>query len=612
MRGVIIGTVCGACVLTGLSVSLTVPPMGPGSADPPPAASAPPPFLDPALLARAICGPGGEGQFRSRRAFFLSAASAYAATLQTPALLSEAAGENGTVPRFEGLGTATVPISTDSAEARALFDQGYRLTIAFNHTEAIRSFRAAQAADPDCALCYWGEALALGPNINAPMAAEAVEPAFAAITKAQSLAAGLPALERDLIGALATRYSATPIEDRSALDAAYADAMADLAQRYLENDEVQVLAAEAAMDTQPWDYWAPDGLTAKGRMDTAIAALERVLARNPDHPAAIHLYIHAVEASNDPYRAEAGADRLAAQMPGAGHIVHMPSHIYFLIGRYEDSLATNVKAVSADERYLASTEASPLYRYGYYPHNVHFVVTSAQMAGDKRLALAMASKLDQVMPLEMAALAGWIQPIKAAPLMAQLQFGDYDAVLAWEDPGADFPYLQAMRAYARGEAFARQGRVAKAKAELAVAERLRDDDAMAAMEAQGLPAPALAAIAAHLVRARIAMAEDKMPEAIAALDAAVAIQDALPYIEPPFWYYPVRQTLGAALLKAGQARRAEEVFMRALLDAPNNGWAYYGLAEAMKAQGNDPGADYARALMERAWAGAAPPSLDAL
>src|SRR3954466_2037168 len=268
-------------------------------------------------------------------------------------------------PLFGNLGQHTWAITTQKPEAQAFFDQGLRLAYGFNHAQARRAFRQAQRLDPTCAMCSWGEAYVLGPNINVPMEASANAPALAALERAQALAAHASDKEQALIAALAKRYSADPRADRAALDKAWADALGEVARRFPEDIEIAVLHAEAMMDTQPWDYWTDGGRQAKGRANEIVAELERALAKNPDHPGAIHLYIHAVEASDRPERAEAGADRLAALMPGAGHVVHMPSHIYYRVGRYRDALAANKAAVAVDEAYIDVHKPSGPYPLAY-------------------------------------------------------------------------------------------------------------------------------------------------------------------------------------------------------------------------------------------------------
>ena len=306
-------------------------------------------------------------------------------------------------PLWAGLGSITYKITTANERAQAYFDQGLRLAYAFNHGEAQRAFRMAQKLDPDCAMCFWGEALVLGPNINLPMPEDAIAPAYAAAQKAKALAGKSSPREQALIDALAARYSSDPKAARTPFDTAYAAEMAKVAKQFPDDDEIATLYAEAAMDLSPWDYWKPGGREAKPQSVPIVPTLERVLARNPNHPGAIHLYIHAVEASDRPKRAEPYADRLRGAVPGAGHLVHMPSHIYYRVGRYLDALEDNKTAVKADEKYLADTNAPMgVYRLGYYPHNVHFVMASAQMAGDGPTVIAAAEKLRDLIPDEVA------------------------------------------------------------------------------------------------------------------------------------------------------------------------------------------------------------------
>jgi tetratricopeptide (TPR) repeat protein len=554
-------------------------------------------LLDPAYVARSACGP-----IPSRRT------EVYKPGYQLAAAKAVATGAPVADPGprlFDNLGTLSWPVTTRSPQAQRWFDQGLRLAFAFNHAEAARAFKKAQATDPTCAMCYWGEAYVLGPNINYPMMKDAVAPAFAAIAQAVALKAGASEWEQALIGAMAARYAADPEADRKALDAAYADAMTEVAARYPADDQIQVLLADALMNLQPWDYWQADRRTPKGRTAEQVAALERVLQRSPDHPGAIHLYIHTVEASTTPERAERHADRLGALMPGAGHLVHMPSHIYYRIGRYLDSLKANLAAAAADEAYLAGTQAEGIYPYGYYPHNVHFVLASAQMAGDGASAVGAAEKLGRVMSDEVAKQVGWVEAIKTAPYFAHARFSAPADVLALPEPGQDFPFVQGSWRYARAMAQVRAGDLAAAAEEAQRLGDLAQGADFTRLEAWAVPAKDVLGIASRVVGGQLARAQGRPEEAVAALREAVALQDGLPYMEPPYWYYPVRQTLAAALLEAGRAEEAAATFQASLIEAPNNALALRGLMLAQEKLGDTAGAAATRARFAQAWAGVA-------
>lgn len=563
-------------------------------------------LLDPGYVATALCGRGNRhaSPFRLMRLAMVG-----------PAAAAEVA--DAPPPLWDGLGDLSYPVTTGSAMAQHYFDQGFRLTWAFNHAEALRAFREAERQDPQCALCYWGEAFALGPNINAPMEDDAKAPALAALRRAQELAPQASEREQALIAALATRYSDAPDADRKALDRAYADAMAGVHARFPEDQSIAVLFADAVMNTSPWDYWEADRRTPKGRAGEAVSAIEGVLAANPDQAAAIHLYIHLTEASTTPERAEPYADHLAALMPGAGHIVHMPSHTYYRVGRYLDALQANIAAAKVDEAYLAQIDvgkvhANGIYPYGYYPHNVHFELASAQMAGDAATSLAASDKLAGLIPDAVAEKVGLVQPVKAAPYYAYVQFGESGKALALPDPGDTFPFLQAMWHYARGVALAEEGNLEGARTEAAQIAALHQNGDFSLLLAWAVPAPDILQLARHVLEGRIAQAGGDLEGAVREFQVAVQIQDAIPYTEPPYWYYPVRQSLGAALLMAGRADEAAKVFEAALLDAPNNGWALFGLMKAEDAQGDGDAAAATRKLFERAWAGGAAPEVTRL
>jgi tetratricopeptide (TPR) repeat protein len=489
-------------------------------------------------------------------------------------------------PLWEGLGGVTYKITTANASAQSYFDQGLRLAYAFNHVEAQRAFRKAQKLDPGCAMCFWGEALVLGPNINLPMQDDAVAPAFAAAEKARALASTATAREQALIAALSVRYAKDAKADRGALDAAYASAMEKASAQFPEDNEVAVLYAESVMDLSPWDYWQPGGREPHPQSKPIVPTLERVLARDPDHPGAIHYYIHAVEASDRPERAERYADRMRGALPGAGHLVHMPSHIYYRVGRYLDALADNKAAAAVDEKYLAETNAPMgVYRLGYYPHNVHFVLASAQMAGDGPTVIAAAEKLGKLIPDELARDLAMVQPVKAAPYFAHALFSPPGTVLALPDPGDAIPYIKGMWRYARGIAYVAQGDLAAAKAEAnAIAALERGDFTL--LKAAGVPGQEVLALARTVLEARVAQGQGDKAAAIERFNRAASLQDELPYMEPPYWYYPVRQSLAVSLMRADRLDEAEEQFQRALKRAPANGWSWFGLAQLYRARGN--------------------------
>ena len=492
-------------------------------------------------------------------------------------------------PLFDGMGEYHRAITTSDPGAQRYFDQGMVLASAFNHAEAIRSFRAAQRLDPQCAMCFWGEALATGPNINVTsngktvMSREEQIAAYAALEKARA-ASGASEVERDLIAALGERYSPTPVEDRSSLERAYAEALGELAARYPDDDDIAAMYAEAWMNTMPWDYWS-DGETPRPETVPVIAALERILARSPRHAHALHLYIHAVEASSNPGRAEAAADTLATLVPGAGHLVHMPAHIFWRVGRYHDAAEANVRAAAIDEAYIAQCNAQGFYPAMYYPHNIHFLWAAASMEGRSAIAIEAARKVAANVRLEQIDQFPAVEFFHTIPLLALVQFGRWDEVLAEPEPRADLTYSAAIRHYARGVAFASKGDLAAARAEHDALVPLKETDRVMVINGNGYPAVALLAIADELLLGEIALAEGSVDTAIAHFTTAVAGQDVLPYMEPPFWYYPTRQSLGLALLRADRSAEAEQVYRTDLETYPHNGWSTYGLIQSLEAQG---------------------------
>jgi hypothetical protein len=551
------------------------------------------PFLKPLAMSSSICGkrPGAEAR---TRAYFARIGQAFAQS--GPAQLAPEATP-------DQIGTIAYEITTKDPSAQAHFNRGLAHLWNFNHGAAVAAFKAAQAADPSCAMCFWAEGFALGPNINAMMANDAIAPAFAATRKAKELAKGASEKERALIDALAKRYASAPVKDRAKLDAAFADAMDAVAKEFPEDDFVQVTAAEAMMDTQPWDYWEADGRTPKGRAGRTLSLIEAVLARSPDHQAAIHLYIHATEATRDPFRAVPYADRLADLSPGLGHLIHMPSHVYYRIGRFKQSIDLNVEAAAADEAFLAANKAEPMFEFGYYVHNLHFVMMAALMAGDAKTALAAAEKLNAKLPLQMAADVPFAQPIKVAPYYAWATFAEPSAVLALQDPGEEVPFVRAAWHYARGEAMARGGDASGARREAEAIARIAAEEDLSQLHEINIPATDILKIERLTVIARAAAAENDLGGAIEAMEEVVALQEGLNYTEPPYWYYPAKQTLAGLVLRKGDAERAEQLFVETLAEAPNSGWALHGLAAAYKAQGEKAAQKYANALFKEAWYG---------
>lgn len=508
------------------------------------------------------------------------------------------------VPLFEGLGDRGRPVTTSYARAQEYFDQGLSFLYGFNHDEAIRSFRKATELDPDCAMAWWGIAVANGPHINNPIVPpERAAAAWAALQQAQAAAqrnAATTAVERDLIAALATRYADPQPEDRSGLDAAYAAAMRGVWQSHPGDADVGALFAEAMMDLRPWDLWTEDGKPQPGT-DEIVATLERVMEIDPRHPLACHLYIHAVEASPTPGRADRAADTLRDLQPGISHLVHMPSHIDVRRGRWQEAIDANTAAMQADRAYRVHTPNPGFYGL-YMAHNNHMLAYGAMMNGQRAVAIdaidALVADMPEAWTVEYAAIA---DGYAVMPLEVRMRFGVWDEVLAAPDYPERYPFARAMRHYARGVAFAALGDVAKARAEQAVFL-----DRKAAVPAEAFfgnnKASDLLLVAEDLLEGEILYREGRTQEAFHTLEQAVAHEDALRYDEPPGWIQPVRHALGTLLLKSGRAREAEQVFRADLERLPENGWALYGLARSLAMQGQEREAAKARARFERVWA----------
>ena len=504
-------------------------------------------------------------------------------------------------PVFANLGKHIHKISTKNAETQRYFDQGVNLLFGFNHAEAIRSFREAARLDPNCAICWWGVSFAYGPNINLPMQSDAVKPAWDALRKAVALEHHASKEETAWIEALKLRYSEDPKADRGILDDAFAKAMIQVAKDYPHDLDAAVFSAEAMMDTQPWDYWDIDGKTPKGYGAQIVATLEDVIKRQPDHPGALHLYIHAVEASTTPERAEAAADELATLMPDAGHIVHMPSHIYYRVGRYKDAYHANVLAALVDEKYIAACKAQGFYPLGYYGHNIHFLWTSAEMEGRYQDALNASRRL--LASTEAEKIAGQIpqgQLYIFTPVATYLRFGKWNEILAEPMPSPDYKLDTAMALLARGFAYANTGDLDKARDARDKINELRKAG-MPELEAVMVPGSQMAEVAMYELDGEIARKSGKLDDAVMYFRRAQDAELNLPYTEPAYWHQPVAHLLGAALLEASKPADAEAVYRKSLMVYRRDGWALLGLAQALKAQGKTAEAEVAQKDFDNAW-----------
>jgi tetratricopeptide (TPR) repeat protein len=509
---------------------------------------------------------------------------------------------------LEGLGDYSMPVTAGRPEVQRWFDQGLALTYGFNHDAAERSFLKAAELDPDCAMCWWGSALVIGPHVNSQMDPSNNAKAWDRLQRALDAADDVSDREQAYIEALSARYAADPPEDRRMLDEAYADAMGRLAAEFPDDLDAVTLHAESMMDLQPWDYWDAAG-NPKGHTATVISQLESVIARDPDHAGALHLYVHAVEASPDPARGVSAADRLRDLLPGSGHLVHMPAHIYARVGRYHDAVIANQKAISADDAYLATCRPGPgVYPLGYVPHNHHFLWFAATMEGASAVAISAAAATgERTSDPDLMRMPGFgaMQNFALTPLFADVRFGRWDQVKAMPKPADDLPYMQAMWNYGQAMAASRQGRTEDAQAHhKALAEATRDPviEQMLAWDRYSLIGGVR--IAERFVAAELARAGKDHDGAIAALKEAVAIEDTLPYDEPPAWHWPTRQALGAALLAAGRPAEAEATYREELARNPENGWSLHGLEKSLRAQKRRPDADAVKARFAEAWANA--------
>lgn len=507
------------------------------------------------------------------------------------------------LPLFETFGNLHRDIGSKVPLAQRYFDQGLRLVYGFNHEAAGRAFAEAARLDPSCAMCTWGQALVLGPNINLPMDPAAAKDATAFAARAASMAASAHPVDQALIQALQKRYADPAPEDRKQLDRNYADAMAAVVAQFPEDDDAATLYAEALMDLSPWAYWQ-DGKPAEFTQ-TLVGELERVLARNPRHIGAMHYYIHAMESSPEPKRAEPYADALAALAPGSGHLVHMPAHIYIRTGRYHDATMTNLAATTADKDFLAVCRGSNgVYPLGYVPHNWHFASMTTGLTGSRTLAMQAAKQTaDRADRAAMGeAPMQFMQQFVVTPLFTQVRFGDWDGILADSSVAPELPYPSAIRHFARGMAQARKGALDEAAREAQALHAIATDTAMAQVSFFDINhADGVLRVADALLRGELLRAQGKHSEAISALRDAATAEDALAYNEPADWPLPVRTYLGAALLEAGDAKAATEAFNQDLKTYPANGWSLYGLAQAQQALGQTDAAAETKRQHAAAW-----------
>jgi tetratricopeptide (TPR) repeat protein len=512
-----------------------------------------------------------------------------------------AAAHAGSTTLLDGLGNYHHPIATRNAEAQKFFDQGLTLVYGFNHDEAIRAFEQAARLDPQSPMPHWGIALALGENINSPIDPERAGRAYAELQQAQKLAANGSAAERGYVEALSKRYTSDPKADPKPLAQAYAAAMKSLMASYPDDLDVATLYAESMMDLRPWQLWSNDGKPAEGTLEI-VAVLESVMARNPQHPGANHYYIHAVEASATPERALPSAQRLESLVPAAGHLVHMPAHIYMRTGDYDAAAYRNEVAADVDRKYIAATKASGLYPLMYYSHNLDFIGAAADMQGnyaraDKaaRQAAAHVEPFAKDMPM--------VEAFLVKPYLLQLHFARWDEVLAVPAPAADRLVEQAYWHYARAIAAGAKKDVGTADAELKqLSESIKKvpEDLQLGNNTAGK----VMALVERTATGRVALARGQQEAGIAALQQAVALQDALQYDEPPAFHYPVRESLGAALLRAGKPAEAEAVFRDDLRRNRRSGRSLFGLWQSLKAQHKDDAAELVRQQYETAWTGA--------
>jgi len=502
-------------------------------------------------------------------------------------------------PRLQNLGVHTFPVSTRVERAQLFMNQGLNLTYGFNHAEAGRAFAEAARLDPTLAIAYWGQALVLGPNINAPMDAAAEPKALELLNKAVALKSHATSRERAYIDALSARYTGKA-EDRVAADRAYANAMRDVIEQFPNDLDARTLYAESLMDLRPWGYWTRDGRPHDETLEVR-STLEYVIDKHKNHPGALHLWIHLWE-SVDARRAEAEADRLVPLMPGAGHMVHMPAHIYQRVGRHADVVRVNLLAAQADEDYIAQCRAQGLYPLAYYPHNLHFIWMGASASGQKALAIESARKLAAAVPHEALASAPILQGFLVVPYYAMVRFSEWDALLAEPRPAHETAFTRGIYRYARAMALINRNRLDEAERELAgLKADVTDPSVKGQTTFSSNTGVSILQIAPEVVAGEIALRRGEIDRAIQHFDRAVRYEDALVYQEPPDWHVPVRQNLAGALLAADRAAEAETVLWEDLKRNPDHDWNLALLSKALKKQNKLTDAALIDARLTKSW-----------
>nr|WP_295927408.1 hypothetical protein [uncultured Dyadobacter sp.] len=507
-------------------------------------------------------------------------------------------------PMLDGLAGVDFKISTSIPEVQAYFNQGMMLAYGFNHAEAARSFYEAIRLDSTCAMAHWGFAYVLGPNYNAGMEEDNFQRAWKASVKARQLAAGCTPKEKALIGALAARYAKEPPANRGSLDIAYARAMEKVYHQYASDPDVGALYAEAMMDLHPWDLYEKQSKAPKSWTPALVAVLESLLQKNPKHPGAHHLYMHALEASASPEKALPSAALLDSLVSGAGHLLHMPSHIYINTGDYHLGSLSNIRAVKADSSYITVCHAQGAYPLAYFPHNYHFLAATATLEGDAGLAWMAARKIQQYTAKEVMRIPGWgtLQHYYTVPYYIAVKFSMWDSILSMPRPANDLVYPQAIWHYARGMAFLGKHELSQAKEEMGQLGKLAADTTLQHLTVWNINTTSdLVQIASKVLSAGLAAQQNQLDKSAVLLREAIAIEDNLNYNEPPDWFFSVRHHLGAVLLKAGKSAEAERVYREDLLTWRKNGWALIGLHLALTRQKNDREAQAVKSAFDQSW-----------